>query len=314
MMNHKFSKFDDELYRRIDEVIHYMWDPIGISCHPGARDEYHIYLPEIYRLIKSEEIATLKEYMKEIAATNMSLDDNTQSSINSAITTMLEWKAYLESECDDEATLDNPINAVQKPESASTKSASKLSDFHASQYLENEDKITAFLESVIADDDWDILLASIGHAAKARAINELALRLGIDRDLFFATVRPEPLPLPIAELLRPLIFASASTDSTTKPPKFNLFQYCLHEMMRHISEEIYHAGWLDDLEFRLWRDSEFGTSHEGPFEIDDDQAGKLRELSRLCGGWIAWSDSLGGPEWIPLERWLPLYQRWAERT
>jgi hypothetical protein len=42
----EFMPKDKELYRRIDEVVHYLWDPIGVSDVPEARDEYHSYLPE----------------------------------------------------------------------------------------------------------------------------------------------------------------------------------------------------------------------------------------------------------------------------
>ena len=38
---------DAELYRRLDEVAHYIWDPIGISNVPDARDEYRAYLRDV---------------------------------------------------------------------------------------------------------------------------------------------------------------------------------------------------------------------------------------------------------------------------
>ena len=40
-----------ELYKRCDEVLHYVWDPIGISDVPEARDEYESYLPTVWRLV-----------------------------------------------------------------------------------------------------------------------------------------------------------------------------------------------------------------------------------------------------------------------
>jgi len=36
-LNHQ----EKELYRRTDEILHYLWDPIGVSDTPQARDEYH---------------------------------------------------------------------------------------------------------------------------------------------------------------------------------------------------------------------------------------------------------------------------------
>lgn len=43
-----------ELYRRVDEVLRYLWDPIGVSGVPEARDEYHAYLPHVFSLLIHE--------------------------------------------------------------------------------------------------------------------------------------------------------------------------------------------------------------------------------------------------------------------
>jgi hypothetical protein len=60
-MGTKLSPKDNELYQRIDEVLHYKWDPLGISNEPIARDEYNSYLPRVFKMvkddIKAEELA-----------------------------------------------------------------------------------------------------------------------------------------------------------------------------------------------------------------------------------------------------------------
>jgi len=38
---------ENELRQRTDEVLHYLWDPIGVAGAPGARDEYWSYLPPL---------------------------------------------------------------------------------------------------------------------------------------------------------------------------------------------------------------------------------------------------------------------------
>lgn len=48
-----------ELTRRIGEVLHYIWDPIGVSCIVEARDEYDMYVPQVVGLLNSK--ATSKE-------------------------------------------------------------------------------------------------------------------------------------------------------------------------------------------------------------------------------------------------------------
>lgn len=43
----------NELYKRIDEILHYIWDLIGVAEIPQCRDEYQPYLPKAYQLVKS---------------------------------------------------------------------------------------------------------------------------------------------------------------------------------------------------------------------------------------------------------------------
>jgi len=78
-MSNKLQPKDAELFRRIDEVVHYLWDPIGISEHPEARDEYHSYLTAIYGNVKAENLDGLNEYMKW-ATENMGLQFNKDES------------------------------------------------------------------------------------------------------------------------------------------------------------------------------------------------------------------------------------------
>jgi hypothetical protein len=50
-MGQKLPPDQMELYRRVDEVLHYLWDPIGVSSAPEARDEYQSYLPHVFSLL-----------------------------------------------------------------------------------------------------------------------------------------------------------------------------------------------------------------------------------------------------------------------
>ncbi len=40
-MGRKLTDTELELYRRVDEVLYYVWDPIGVASSPAA----HGYLP-----------------------------------------------------------------------------------------------------------------------------------------------------------------------------------------------------------------------------------------------------------------------------
>ena len=49
-MGQKLPEDQMKLYRRIDEVLFYVWDPIGVSPS-WARDEYQSYLPKVFRAV-----------------------------------------------------------------------------------------------------------------------------------------------------------------------------------------------------------------------------------------------------------------------
>ena len=50
-MGKKLPPDQMELYRRVDEILTYLWDPIGISWVPQARDEYSAYLPQVFKRV-----------------------------------------------------------------------------------------------------------------------------------------------------------------------------------------------------------------------------------------------------------------------
>jgi hypothetical protein len=62
------------LRKRIDEVLHYMWDPIGVAGTPEARDEYDSYVPRLYGMllqgVKEKEIS---DYLTQIETESMGM-------------------------------------------------------------------------------------------------------------------------------------------------------------------------------------------------------------------------------------------------
>ncbi len=74
-MGTKLSQQDLELYRRIDEVLFYLWDPIGVSGTPEARDEYHAYLPVVFSMLKqNKEPNEVARYLTRIERERMGFD------------------------------------------------------------------------------------------------------------------------------------------------------------------------------------------------------------------------------------------------
>ena len=66
-MGHKLSKYEQELYQRVDEVLHYLWDPIAVSDIPEARGEYYSYLPHVFSLLtKTKDGKDISEYLLSV--------------------------------------------------------------------------------------------------------------------------------------------------------------------------------------------------------------------------------------------------------
>jgi hypothetical protein len=84
-----------ELYRRVDEILHYVWDPIGVSGIPSARNEYQSYVPHVVALLNenatSEQIAG---YLNEVVTKRMGLSENVDDTLH-VVEVILEWKVAL---------------------------------------------------------------------------------------------------------------------------------------------------------------------------------------------------------------------------
>jgi len=70
----RLSKRDNELLSRVDEVLHYLWDPIGIRGVPAARDEYSSYAGVVFSLLKrSAGIDEICEYLRKIKVVHIGI-------------------------------------------------------------------------------------------------------------------------------------------------------------------------------------------------------------------------------------------------
>lgn len=67
----------NELEKRIDEVLYYVWDPIGVSDSPYARGEYSSYVPGILQLILANSTAEkVSTHLSDVVRTQMGLTPN----------------------------------------------------------------------------------------------------------------------------------------------------------------------------------------------------------------------------------------------
>jgi hypothetical protein len=94
-MGQKLTPADMALYRAIDEVLHYIWDPIGSSDTPEARDEYHGYMPVVFSKVKEgHDAKSVAEHLHFIRTDRIGLSANLQADREVA-DLMLRWKSVL---------------------------------------------------------------------------------------------------------------------------------------------------------------------------------------------------------------------------
>ena len=94
-MGIKLSPQDEELYRRTDEVLHYIWDPIGVAGVPQARDEYHSYLPQVFALLKNGASKdAIASYLTQITTESIGLNPN-PSRAAEVSSILVNWKEVL---------------------------------------------------------------------------------------------------------------------------------------------------------------------------------------------------------------------------
>jgi hypothetical protein len=97
-MKHGLTPEHKELYQRVDEVLHYLWDPIGVSDVPEALDEYHSYLPHVFSLlirrVSAQEIA---DFLDHTATQTMGLSDTEQGRERSkqVVGILEKWRAVI---------------------------------------------------------------------------------------------------------------------------------------------------------------------------------------------------------------------------
>lgn len=87
--------YQQALKLRIDEVLHYVWDPIGISNEPLARNEYSSYTDLVLQAVlehkTADEIAAI---LDTICAEHLGIDTNEGHSSEVAAL-IIAWAQFL---------------------------------------------------------------------------------------------------------------------------------------------------------------------------------------------------------------------------
>jgi hypothetical protein len=86
---------DKELLRRIDEILHYLWDPIGVAGVPQARDEYESYVPQVFRLLKATvDGKDVVEYLHWLSTEHMGMGGNRDCNAK-VVDMLIAWRDHL---------------------------------------------------------------------------------------------------------------------------------------------------------------------------------------------------------------------------
>jgi hypothetical protein len=77
--------------------------------------------------------------------------------------------------------------------------------------------------------------------------------------------------------------------------------------MSELSERAYYAGWMEGLEYALWRAVTVGPFQYGHLTLTAEHTQRLKALSEACGGWIKFDEDTE-ESFVPTARWLEQYQ------
>jgi hypothetical protein len=106
------SDFETALLRAVDEVLYYVWDPIGINDEPLARSEYYDYVPRVFEILCSA--LPVDVAFVEIMVYLTNVEDNlicSRGNKHEAIDRLITFKIHLQ-ERESEGYLIGPTGTV----------------------------------------------------------------------------------------------------------------------------------------------------------------------------------------------------------
>ena len=86
---------NNELERRVDEVLFYKWDPIGVNHYVIARAEYRSYVSRILKELESGNLHKLVAMLEDIQVNSMGLNSE-RSNVKEIAELLLSHKEAIE--------------------------------------------------------------------------------------------------------------------------------------------------------------------------------------------------------------------------
>jgi hypothetical protein len=80
----------------VDEVLHYLWDPIGVAGAPETRDEYQGYVGPVLAMLQSgASESELSTYLSRVADEDMGLASE-RALADQAASALIKWQRFFE--------------------------------------------------------------------------------------------------------------------------------------------------------------------------------------------------------------------------
>jgi probable addiction module antidote protein len=70
----------------------------------------------------------------------------------------------------------------------------RVTDFDASEYLEDDEVVAEYLTAALEDPDPDVFLTAVGNVAKARGMTSIAENAGVGRESLYKALTPGAKP------------------------------------------------------------------------------------------------------------------------
>lgn len=82
LVSNRLSKLQQDLLQAVDEVLHYLWDPIGVSSYPGTRNEYQSCAQVVFgKLHHGADAAEISAYLTEVATSQIGFDEDADNAL-----------------------------------------------------------------------------------------------------------------------------------------------------------------------------------------------------------------------------------------
>jgi probable addiction module antidote protein len=70
----------------------------------------------------------------------------------------------------------------------------RVTDFDASEYLDDDEVVAEYLTAALEDPDPDVFLTAVGNVAKARGMTSIAENAGLGRESLYKALTPGAKP------------------------------------------------------------------------------------------------------------------------